>query len=101
MTSTLAFAFGAHTAAAAGVNASAVNRRAPHTRRAAPPTRAPLRVVRAVVDGVGETETASTSDAAADAGEAGAYTRSLFSSTGAVSETQNHPKHPRYPLTPP
>ena len=78
MTSTLAFPFAAHTAAAARVNASAVNRRAPHTCRAALPARAPLRVVRAVVDGVGETETASASDAAADGGE----TASTSDSTG-------------------
>jgi len=33
--------------------------------------------------------------------EAGAYTPSLFSSTRAVSDTQQHHAHPRHPLTPP
>ena len=32
---------------------------------------------------------------------AGAYTRSLFSSTGAVSDTRKHHAHPAHPLTPP
>jgi len=32
---------------------------------------------------------------------AGAYTRSLFISTFAVSGTQKHPAHPKHPLTPP
>jgi hypothetical protein len=32
---------------------------------------------------------------------AGAYTRSLFSSTSAVSDTQKHPTHRKHPLTPP
>jgi ribosomal protein S6 len=32
---------------------------------------------------------------------AGAYTRSLFSSTCAVSDTKQHPTHPKYPLTSP
>jgi len=31
----------------------------------------------------------------------GAYTRSLFSSTRAVSDTQKHPAHPKHPRTPP
>jgi len=30
-----------------------------------------------------------------------AYTRPLLSSTQAVSDTQNHPTHPKHPLTPP
>jgi hypothetical protein len=33
--------------------------------------------------------------------EAGAYTRSLFSSTLAVCDAQKHPTHPKCPLTPP
>ena len=35
--------------------------------------------------------------------EAGAYTRSLVSSTCSVTDTQNHPTHPtrRHPLAPP
>jgi len=32
--------------------------------------------------------------------QAGAYTRPLLSSTGAVSDTQKHPTHPKHPLTP-
>jgi len=32
--------------------------------------------------------------AAVDTSAAGAYTRPLFSSTGAVSDTKAHPKHP-------
>jgi len=33
--------------------------------------------------------------------KAGAYTRSLFSSTEAVSDAQKHPTHPKHPLPPP
>jgi hypothetical protein len=39
----------------------------------------------------------STLKALSSVVEAGAYTRSLFSSTCAVSDTQKHPIHPEHP----
>ena len=50
----------------------------------------------------GSSAAATTTAAAApfDHYEAGSYTRSLFSSTRAVSDTQKHPTHPKHPLTP-